>query len=213
MRMLAILASVVALSACGAIDQLGTASKPSVSAEEASAFSSQLPAVAIVRVPVDAAGQEMHDKAEMRTTNQNSISDASVASVFETAAAAVATVDELDNGSSTEAFGWRRCCRKAARKECRQQACAQRKCEPNPCAQRKCEPNQCAPSSNYSYSYSESESYSSSGGYAPGYNWNMYTPTYYYGGYYYNWDYAQTYKAPGSYNYYRYDSNFSQNYN
>jgi hypothetical protein len=202
MRVLAILASVVALSACGAIEQMGTASKPSVSAEEASAFSAQLPAVAIVRVPVDASGQEMHDKAEMRTTNYTNISDASVASVFETAATAVATVDELDNSSSTEAFGWRRCCRKAARQACRQQACAQRQCAPNPCA----------PTTSYSYSYSESESYSSNG-YAPGYNWNMYTPTYYYGGYYYNWDYAQTYKAPGAYNYYRYNSNFRQSYN
>ena len=55
MRMLAILASVVALSACGAIDQLGTASKPSVSAEEASAFSSQLPAVAIVLLRAESA--------------------------------------------------------------------------------------------------------------------------------------------------------------
>lgn len=190
MRMLAVLASVVALSACGAIDQLRNDSKPSVSAEEASAYSAKLPSVAIVRVPVDAAGQEMHEKAEMRTTNLTDINDSSVASIFETASVAVATVDELDNSSSTEAFGWRRCCRKAARRACRQQACA--------------------PS--YSYSYSETETYSSSG-YGPGYNWNMYTPTYYYGGYYYNWNYAQTYQAPGSYNYYRYNSNFNQSYN
>ena len=201
MRVLAILASVVALSACGAIDQLGTSNKPAVSAEEASAFSAQLPAVTIVRVPVDAAGQEMHDKAEMRSTNQTNISDSSIASVFETSATVVATVDELDSSSSTEAFGWRRCCRKAARQACRQQACAQRTCAPNPCAP------------NYSYSYSESESYSSSSGYAPGYNWNMYSPTYYYGGYYYNWDYAQTYQAPGAYNYYRYNRNVNQSYN
>jgi len=190
MRILGVLASVVALTACGALNQGVNANKPAVSAEEAKAFSTQLPAVTIVRVPVDASGAEMHDKAEMRTTNETAIADSSVASVFETSKPAVATVDELDSSSSTEAFGWRRCCRKAARRACRQAACA--------------------PTT--SYSYSESESYSSSG-YGPGYNWNMYTPTYYYGGYYYNWNYAQTYNNCGGYNYYRYNSNFSQSYN
>lgn len=191
MRMLGILASVVALSACGANNQAGTAQKSAISAEDATAFSSQLPTVAIVRVPVDSNGQEMHDKAEMRTTNETSISDTSISSIFDTATTAVATVDELDSDSSTEAFGWRRCCRKAARRACRQAACT-------------------TPS--YSYNYSESESYTSSG-YGPGYNWNMYSPTYYYGGYYYNWNYAQTYSQPGNYNYYRYNRNFRESYN
>lgn len=192
MRILGILATALALSACGAINNEGS-NKSSVSAEEAKAFSTQLPAVTIVRVPVDASGQENHDQAEMRTTNETSINDMNVVSVFDVSKNASATVDELDSSSSTEAFGWRRCCRKAARRACRAQACA--------------------PTNTYSYSYSESESYSS--GYAPGnnWNWNMYTPTYYYGGYYYNWDYAQSYRNVGPYNYYRYNSSFNQNYN
>jgi hypothetical protein len=205
MRFSLVFASMLALAACGALNQDGNSGKQSVSAEEAKAFSSQLPSVAIVRVPVDANGQEMHEQAEMRTTNQTSLTNANIDAVFETSDQAVATVDELDGTSSSEAFGWRRCCRKAARQQCRKPTCAS--------------------NNSYSYSYSESESYSSSGygpgsslGYGPGYNWNMYSPTYYYGGYNYNWNYAETLKNQGNfnqgnYNYYRYNRAFDQSYN
>jgi hypothetical protein len=46
----------------------------------------------------------------------------------------------------------------------------------------------------------------------------MYSPTYYYGGYNYNWNYAETLKNQGNYNqgnynYYRYNRAFDQSYN
>ena len=202
MRMLAILASVIALSACGALNE--ASSNRAASDEAARAYSAQLPAVTIIRVPVDANGKELNDQAEMRVTNTTDISEASVASTFETSKAPETTVDELDATTSTESFGWRRCCRKearAAKKAARQSCCAPRKpCQP-----------QCAPVAQESYS-SYSESYSSSASYDPSYNWNMYSPTYYNNGYYYNWNYAQSFNNCGGYNYYRYNSNFSQSY-
>jgi hypothetical protein len=109
MRFVMTLVSVLALSACGAMDQGKSAAKPIVSEESAKAQSQALPAVTIVRVPVDASGKEMNEKAEMRLSSEKSLSQATVATVFSASKAPDTFVDELDKSTSTESTcGWRR---------------------------------------------------------------------------------------------------------
>jgi hypothetical protein len=109
MRFVMTLVSVLALSACGAMDQGKSAGKPVISEESAKAQSQALPAVTIVRVPVDASGKEMNEKAEMRLSSEKSLSQATVATVFSDSKAPDTFVDELDKSTSTESTcGWRR---------------------------------------------------------------------------------------------------------
>ena len=110
MRLFGILATALALTACGAMTHESSKSnKPSE--ESAKATGASLPAVTLIRVPVGADGKEMNDKAEMRLTNEQSIASESVESTFTAAKAPdkVVKVDELDKSSSTESFcgyGW-----------------------------------------------------------------------------------------------------------
>ncbi len=169
MRIVATVLSVVALTACGALNNDAKTNKSNVSEEQANVQGAALPAVTIVRVPVGADGKEINDKAEMRVTNAAELSRESVESTFAVSTKAEATVDELDSTSSTASFhGWRRYKRRTTVV-----------CTVN------CYTN---------------------------YNWAFYSPTYYYYGYYYNWDYAQTYSNCGGYNYYQYNRTVTQTY-
>jgi hypothetical protein len=170
MRLVFTMVAMVALSACGSMNQSKKPTQP-VTEQSAVAESAKLPAVTLVKVPVDASGNEIHDKAEMRLANSADLSEGNVEAVFGSSSAPETFVDELDQSSSTESFhGWRRHCHFNCGR---------------------------------GYTYSNT-SYTS-------YNWSFYRPTYYYYGYYYNWNYAQTYRCRG-YNYYRYNSTFSQSY-
>lgn len=108
MRLLVNLAAVFAIASCGVMNLDQKSSKPSVSEESAIARAATLPATAIVRVPV-VDGKEVHASADLRTTNEASLSQTNIAGAFETAKSPEQTVDELDKTTSTESFcGWRR---------------------------------------------------------------------------------------------------------
>ena len=68
---------------------------------------SQLPAAVVIRVPVDAAGNEVNDKAEMRTAAVGKeVTVDNTEALFATAQAArvVSSADELDADSSTQSW-------------------------------------------------------------------------------------------------------------
>ncbi|MEI6398040.1 MAG: hypothetical protein WCO71_04645 [Pseudomonadota bacterium] len=115
MRLLVSLAAVIAITSCGTSKQAQTPNKPVVSEESAKEKGATLPAVTIVRVPVGADGKEVNDQAELRTTNEQTLSNENVASTFAAAKAPVQILDELDTTSSTQSFCgwryWRRCAR------------------------------------------------------------------------------------------------------
>ncbi len=180
MRFMITFVSVLAVSACGAKDQGKSVTKPVITEEAAKAQSQALPAVTIVRVPVDAAGQEVHDKAEMRLASEKNLSQSNVESVFTASKAPEIFVDELDQTSSTESFcGWR---------------LWRRRCF-----------NNCG-SFNYGYNYSYGQNYNWSFyrptyyNYGYYYNWN-YAQTYNAGGYnyyQYNSSFANGYSGFGN---------------
>lgn len=106
MRLLVTLAAVFALASCGSMNET---KKPAISEEAAIAKAAELPATVIVRVPVGTNGKELHDMAELRTTNDAGVNSSSVAAAFSSAKSPDAVVDELDKTSSTESTcGWRR---------------------------------------------------------------------------------------------------------
>jgi hypothetical protein len=79
----------------------------------------QLPSMAIIKVPVDANGQELHDSAEMRLVNgETAVNEATIASTFEKAEAPKVVFEELDAASSTESCGWLGWRRAARRNAC-----------------------------------------------------------------------------------------------
>ena len=89
MRLLVSLAAVIAITSCGTSKQAQTPNKPVVSEESAKEKGATLPAVTIVRVPVGADGKEVNDQAELRTTNEQTLSNENVASTFAAAKARV----------------------------------------------------------------------------------------------------------------------------
>ena len=155
MRLLVNLAAVFAIASCGVMNLDQKSSKPSVSEESAIARAATLPATAIVRVPV-VDGKEVHASADLRTTNEASLSQTNIAGAFETAKSPEQTVDELDKTTSTESFcGWRRW-------------------------------NRCYNCGNYNYSYNYNWGMYSPTYYNYGYYYNYrYTNSYNHGGYNY----------------------------
>ena len=106
-------AALLAVSACGNQDAL-TVSKL---AGAGSFDASKLPSAAIVRVPVDASGNQIADQAELRVVDANAsveVKDGTAAAqAFESAVAPKnvvenVVVDELDRDTATESWGWRR---------------------------------------------------------------------------------------------------------
>lgn len=102
--------SALAFAACSTSKSDAPASNntPKISEEAAKAQSAQLPGVVIVRVPVDANGKEVNDKAEMRLVNSSdAVTQSNIAATFDAGKAPATTGDELDQTSSTESFcGW-----------------------------------------------------------------------------------------------------------
>ena len=109
-----VILSAMALAACGTAKKKSSdapaadATAPKISEDQAKADSANLPGVVIVKVPVDANGKEVQDKAEMRLVDsKDSLTQANIASTFDAGKAPAATGDELDQTSSTESFcGW-----------------------------------------------------------------------------------------------------------
>ena len=109
-----ICAALLAVSACG---NQGTI-KVSKLAAAGSFDASKLPSAAIVRVPVDANGKQIADKAEIRVLDANAsveVKDGTAAArLFDGAVAPKnvrenVIVDELDRDTATEScWGWRR---------------------------------------------------------------------------------------------------------
>jgi hypothetical protein len=165
MRLLVSLTAALVLASCGSPDK--EAKKPVVTEEAAKAKAAELPSTVLVRVPVDASGKEVHDKAELRTINAKTVSGDSVAASFERASAPdqVVNVDELDASSSTESFcGWRRW----------------RRC--TTCGH-----------ANQNYNYNVNYNYNNNGAW----NWAHYAPAYYNYGYYYGYNYSNTFNQSG----------------
>jgi hypothetical protein len=182
MRLMITFVSVLAVSACGAKDQGKSATKPFVTEEAAKAQSQSLPAVTIVRVPVDASGQEIHGQAEMRLASEKSISKDNIEAAFAGSTVPETVVDELDQSSSTESFcGWRQW-------------------------RRRCFNNCGAFNYNYGYNYSFGQNYNwafyrpTYYNYGYYYNWNF-AQTYNAGGfnyYQYNSSFANGYSGFGA---------------
>lgn len=106
-----VILSAMAVASCGAskkADAPAAAQSPKISEDAAKAEAAKLPGVVIVKVPVDANGKEVHDKAEMRLVDgTTTLSQTTIASTFDAAKAPAASTDELDKTSSTESFcGW-----------------------------------------------------------------------------------------------------------
>ncbi len=106
-------AALLAVSACGNEDAL----RVSKLAGSGSFDASKLPSAAIVRVPVDARGNQIADQAELRVVDANAsveVKDmAGAVRAFDGAAAPKnvvenVVVDELDRDTATESWGWRR---------------------------------------------------------------------------------------------------------
>lgn len=102
--------SVVALASCGTAKKSSdapAANAPKISEDQAKADAATLPGIVIVRVPIDANGKEVQDKAEMRLVDgKESLTESNIATTFDAGKAPQAT-SELDQTSSTESFcGW-----------------------------------------------------------------------------------------------------------
>ena len=105
MRLIGILATAFALTACGAVNHETKSNKPSD--ESAKATGATLPAVTLIRGPVVGTDRkEMNDKAEMRLSNDQNISTENVESTFASSQAPdkIVKTDELDKTTSTESF-------------------------------------------------------------------------------------------------------------
>ncbi len=101
--------SALAVTACGTSKKNSDqAPAPKISEAEAKAAGAKLPGVVIVKVPVDANGKEVNDKAEMRlVSSADQLTQENIATTFEAGQAPVAIGSELDNASSTESYcGW-----------------------------------------------------------------------------------------------------------
>jgi hypothetical protein len=110
MRFLVTSLSVLALAACGT-NSKETKPAPKVTEAAAVSESAKLPAVTLIRVPVDASGKEDHTKAEMHLVNTKDVSASNVATVFSSSPAPESFVNELDQTTSTESCrGWRPYC-------------------------------------------------------------------------------------------------------
>ena len=105
MRLLSVLISVTAITACGSLKKEDKAAAPAATDDSAAiAHSATLSPVTIIRVPVGADGREANDKAEMRLSNDQAISTESAAASFSSAKAPDSVINELDASTSTESF-------------------------------------------------------------------------------------------------------------
>lgn len=91
------------LASCGGAKK----SEPEAQKQPQNSSEESLPAMTIVKVPVDKSGKELHDKAELRLVNsETKISKENVVDTFASAKAPAVSFDELDASTSSESCGW-----------------------------------------------------------------------------------------------------------
>jgi hypothetical protein len=204
MRLLSAVITIAAVSACGSLKNEDKATAPAATDDSAAiAHSSTLSPVTIIRVPVGADGKEANDKAEMRLSDDKEISKESVEASFASAKAPDSVIDELDASTSTESYhGYVSCGRGYGNSYGNGYG--------NGNGNRYGNSYGNGNGNSYGNGYGNGNGNSYGNGYGNNY-WTFYRPTYYNGGFNYQWNYANNYNN-GGYNYYQYNSAYGNGY-